>query len=98
MDTHVKSSINGPRREKIGLPGLAYNNRHTHSLISAFVIRLMESIKSNFIFLAVSVAEQAGLNITLWESFVVTWPKYVRSISKPYFNILVKTYLFLTIQ
>ena len=54
------------------------------SLISAFVIRLMESIISrlatgeNSIFELVSVAEQAGLNLTLSETsktgFVATRP------------------------
>ena len=55
---------------------------HMRSLISAFVIRVMESIKSRLargkisIFYLVFVAEQAGLSITLSEipktGFVVT--------------------------
>ena len=66
----------GPRHEKICLRGFANNTGvdqpvHPHSLISAFVIRLLEIIIARLatskisIFELVSVAEQAGLNLTL---------------------------------
>ena len=64
---------------------------HTRSLVIAFVIRLMESIISRLatskisIFWLVSVAVQAGLNITLSETpktaFVATRPIYELLIS-----------------
>ena len=47
---------------------------HPHSLISAFVICVLENIKSRLatsktpIFYLVSIAEQAGLNLTLSET------------------------------
>ena len=47
---------------------------HLHSLISTFLIRLLENIINELasreisIFLLVSVAEQAGLNLALWET------------------------------
>ena len=47
---------------------------HLHSLISTFVLRLLKSITSklatnNFsIFQQVSVAEETGLSLTLWET------------------------------
>ena len=57
---------------------------HPHSLISAFVICLFESIISRLamndisFFYLVSVAEQAGLILTLWETlktgFLATRP------------------------
>ena len=57
---------------------------HPRSLISAFVIRLLKSIISRLssskisILYLVSVAEQAGLNLTFWETlktgFLVTRP------------------------
>ena len=63
----------GPRREKICLLGFPNNKgadqpAHPRSLISAFVIRLLESIISRLatreilIFQLVSVVEQAGLS------------------------------------
>ena len=69
----------GPRLEQTCLQGFVNNKgadqpEHPHSLISAFVIHLLESIISRLatstmpIFLLVSVAEQAGLNLTLWET------------------------------
>ena len=58
---------------------------HQHKLISAFVIRFLESISSRLatseitIFKLVSVAEQAGLNITFSETlktgFIVARPR-----------------------
>ena len=55
--------------------GFVNNNQsvYTHSMISTFVIRLLESIISRLaksgisIFKLVSVAKQAGLNLTLSE-------------------------------
>ena len=57
---------------------------HPRSLISAFVIRLLENIISRHatreisMFYLVSVAEQAGLNVTMWETpntgFVASLP------------------------
>ena len=69
----------GPRREKTCLRGFANNTgadqpAHTHSLICPFVVRFLESIISRFatseisIFELVSVAKQAGLNLTLSET------------------------------
>ena len=69
----------GPRREKPCLRRFANNKgadrpAHPHSLVSAFVIRLLESIISRLatseisIFYLVSVAEQAGLNLSLSET------------------------------
>ena len=65
----------GPRREKTCLWRFANNKgadqpAHPRSLISAFLIRLLESIISRLAtseisyFLLVSEAEQAGLNLT----------------------------------
>ena len=69
----------GPRREKTCLRWLANTKganqpAHPRSLISAFDISLLESIISRLatgkisIFQLVSVAEQAGLNLTLSET------------------------------
>ena len=69
-------SIYGPRREKTCLRGFGNNKdadqpAHLHSLISAFVIHLLESIISRLatseisIFELVLVAVKAGLNLTL---------------------------------
>ena len=66
----------GPRREKTCLRRLANNTgadqpAHPHSLISAFVIRCLESTicklaKDEFsIFLLVTVAEETGLKLAL---------------------------------
>ena len=66
----------GPQREKTCLRGVANNTgtdqpAHPHSLISALVIRFLESNISKLakreisIFYLVPVAEQAGLNLTL---------------------------------
>ena len=66
-------------REKTCLWGFANNKGadqpvHPHSLMSGFVIRLLESIISRLVtneissFYVVSVAEQAGLNLTLSET------------------------------
>ena len=86
---YAQPGQNGLRREKICLRGVANNKgadqpAHTRSLISAFAIRLLESIISKLatsefsIFYIVSVAEQAGLNLTLPETpktgFVATRP------------------------
>ena len=65
-----------PQREKTCLLGFANNKGayqpvHPRSPISAFVIRILESTMSRLatseilIFWLVSVAEQAGLNLTL---------------------------------
>ena len=64
---------NGPRREKTCLLGLANNTGadqpgHPCSLISAFVIRFLESIYLDLLLYLVSVAEQAGLNLTMPET------------------------------
>ena len=81
--------IIGTRREKTCFRWFANNKgedqpAHSRSLISAFVIRLLESIISKLaaseilIFLLVSVAEQAGLNLTFSENpktgFLATMP------------------------
>ena len=81
---------NGPRPEKTCLWEFAYNKgtdqpAHPPSLISAFVICILESSISKLatsgisFFKLVSVAEQAGLNLTLSETpmtdFVTTRPK-----------------------
>ena len=83
------STIIGPRREKTCLPWFAKNKgedqpAHRRSLISAFVIRVLETIISRLtsstisIFWLVSVAEEAGLNLTLSETpktgFIATRP------------------------
>ena len=71
--------INGPRREKTCLWGFANNtgadqSAHPHSLISAFVICLMEYITSKLatskisLFYLASVAEEAGLSLTFSET------------------------------
>ena len=82
----------GPRREKTCLRGFANNKgadqpAHPRSLISAFVFRLLESIIFRLatsklsIFYLVSVAEQAGLNLTFSETpktgFLATRPNYI---------------------
>ena len=69
-------NINWPRREKTCLRDWRTTNAHRQpahprNLISAFVIRLLKGIISNFVtarillFSLVSVAEQAGLCLTL---------------------------------
>ena len=69
----------GPRREKTCLRGFANNTgadqpAHSRSLICTFVIRFLKSIISELalseisIFYLVSVAEQAGLKLTLSET------------------------------
>ena len=73
--------INGPPREKTCLWWFANNtgadqSAHPHSLISAFVICLMEYITSKlatseislFYMYLVSVAEEAGLSLNLSET------------------------------
>ena len=80
-----------PHREKTSLRGFANNTgadqpAHLRSLISAFVIHFLESIISRLdtseisIFWLVSVAEQAGLNLTLSVTpktgFLTARPKY----------------------
>ena len=67
--------IHGPQLEKTCLRGFVNNKgadqpMHPHSLISAFVICVLESIKSRLLREKplVSIAEQAGLNHTLWET------------------------------
>ena len=82
-------SIYGPRREKTCLWGFTNNTgadqpAHPHSLISAFVIRLLESIISRLAtgeistFKLVSVAEETDLKLALLETpktgFVATRP------------------------
>ena len=79
----------GPRWEKTCLRGFANNKGADQpgnlcSLISAFVILLLESIISKLatseisLFWQVSVAEQAGLKLVLSETqktgFLATWP------------------------
>ena len=81
----------GPRREITGLQGSANNkgadqSAHPRSLISAFVFIFLEGTISELasseisIFKLVSVAAQAGLNLTLSETpmtgFLATRPKY----------------------
>ena len=81
----------GCRHEKTCLRGLANNTGadqpvHPGSLISAFVIRILESTISKLatieisLFQLVSVAEETGLSLALWETpktgFVATRPKY----------------------
>ena len=83
--------LNGPWREKTSLPGFANNTGedqpgHLPSLISAFVIRFVESIVCKLatdeisIFWLVLVAEETGLKLALLETpktgFVATRPKY----------------------
>ena len=66
--------IYGPGREKTCFWRFANNKGTDHSLISAFVIRFLENTIYNLatskisIFQQVSVAEQAGLNLTLSET------------------------------
>ena len=73
------SILYGPCRKKPWLRGFENNKdtdqpAHPHRLISAFVIRILESIISKLasrkipIFKLVSVAVQAGLNLTLSET------------------------------
>ena len=86
---HLSVLSYGPRREKTCLREFANNKgadqpAHLRSLISTFVIRLLKSIISKpaaskiLIFMLVPVAEQAGLNLTLWETpktcFDALWP------------------------
>ena len=91
----------GPRREKTCLRGFAYNTgadqpAHSRSLISAFVIRFLESTvcklttgKISFFYL-VSVAENTGLNLTFSElpktGFLATRPMS-SNINQSGFNI-----------
>ena len=85
----LKCFIYGPRRKKTCLRGFANNTgadqpAHPRSLISAFVIRFLESTifylesgKISFFWL-VSVAEETGLNLALSETpktgFLATRP------------------------
>ena len=73
VSVHV---IFGPQREKTCLRGFANNKgadqpAHPRSLISAFVIRLLKSIKPRLatseisLFYLVSVAEETGLSLAL---------------------------------
>ena len=86
----VRKLPNGPQREKTCLRGLANNTgadqpAHPRSLISAFVIRLMESIICKLatgdisIFQLVCVAEETGLKLALAETpktgFLAARPK-----------------------
>ena len=81
--------MTGPRREKTCLRWFENNTvadqpAHPRSLISAFVIRVLETIMSRLvssaisIFWLVSIAEEAGLNLTLSETaktgFLATRP------------------------
>ena len=79
LDQFLKDMRYGPRREKTCLRGFANNTGADQpalprSLISAFVILFLESIISRLptseisIFKLVSVAEQAGLNLTMSET------------------------------
>ena len=80
---------NGPRREKTCLRGVANNTgadqpAHPRCLISAFVIRVLESNISKLatieisVFWLVSVAEETGFSLALSETrktgFVATRP------------------------
>ena len=84
-----KHHNNGPRREKTCLQGFANNTgadqpAHPRSLISAFVIRFVESIICKLatdeisIFWLVPVAKETGLKLALLENpktgFVATRP------------------------
>ena len=71
--------IHGPFLKKTCLEGFANNKSadqpaHTRSLISAFVIHILDSMISKLatseiiIFLLVSVAEEAGLSLALSET------------------------------
>ena len=94
-DFYLKKSVrnitrlSGPRREKTCLRKFANDNgadqpAHPRRLISAFVIRLSESIISRLatseisIFQIVSIAEETGLKLALSETqktgFLTTWP------------------------
>ena len=90
-DSKTNLLINGPRREKTCLRGFANNTgadqtAHPCSLISAFVIHFLESIRYNLatggisIFWLVSVVEETGLKLALSETpktgFVATRPKW----------------------
>ena len=89
----INKRIYGPRREKTCL-WLFANNKgadqpaHPRSLISAFIIHLLESIISRLatsrisIFKLVSVAEQAGLSLALSET-----PKTGFLVTRPIFEI-----------
>ena len=81
---------NGPRREKTCLRWFANNKgadqpAHTRSLISAFVIRFLESTIYDLatseisIFQLVSIADETGLSLALLETpktgFLATRPK-----------------------
>ena len=81
LDRYTVNGANliGPHREKTCLRGFANNTgadqpAHPRSLISAFVIRFLESIICKLstseisIFELVSAAEQAGLNLILSET------------------------------
>ena len=87
-------SLIGPQREKTFLQGFANNTGadqpvHPRNLISAFVIRLLESIIYKLttgeiaIFYLVSVAEESGLKLalskTLKAGFLEMGPNYYNS-------------------
>ena len=89
--TSQNNFIIGPRREKTCLQGFANHTgadqpAHPRSLISAFVIRLLESIISRLatseisMSWLISVAEETGLNLALSETpktgFVKLRPNY----------------------
>ena len=94
VGNHMWPLVFGPRRKKTCLWRFANNKgadqpAHPRSLISAFVIRFLESIISKLaaseisIFELVPDAQQAGLNLTLSETpktvFVVTRPIWFES-------------------
>ena len=81
------SLIIGPRREKTCFRGFANSTgadspAHPRSLISAFVIRVLESTISKLATseISVSVAEETGFSLALSETpktgFVAKWPIY----------------------
>ena len=87
-------TLAGPGREKTCLQGFATNKgadqpAHPLSLISAFVIRLLESVISKLatseisIFQLVSVAEGTGLSLAFPETpktgFVASRPSYAHT-------------------
>ena len=93
-DSMLLLKLNGPRREKTCLRGLANNTgadqpAHLRSLISAFGIHFMESIICKLatgeisMFQLASVAEETGLKLVLSETpktgFLATRPKCYQS-------------------
>ena len=92
MIFHVLSCfIKGPRRKKTCLRGFANNTGADQHLISAFVIRFLESnicertiSEISFRWL-VSVAEETGFKLALSDTpktgFVATGPKFKKIIS-----------------